>query len=63
MPQPTTRYPAHWHALEAADERAWLDQWTRAERTPECPWARPDFNVSADLMAVLSDMAAATGRP
>ncbi|MEZ7005627.1 hypothetical protein [Streptomyces sp. AD55] len=31
MPQPTTatRYPDAWHAREKADERAWLDQWTR----------------------------------
>lgn len=28
MPQ---RYEDTWHQLEAANERAWLDQWARAE--------------------------------
>ncbi|MGW7283899.1 hypothetical protein ACWGH4_00110 [Streptomyces sp. NPDC054847] len=28
MPQ---RYDDTWHQLEAADERAWLDQWARAQ--------------------------------
>jgi len=58
MPQPaTTRYPAAWHALEEADERAWLDQWARAERTPGSPWARPDWNVMADLTDTLTAIA------
>ncbi|MFE6474563.1 hypothetical protein [Streptomyces rochei] len=30
MPQPYT--PA-WHATEAADERAWLDDWARLHNT------------------------------
>lgn len=25
----TTRRPRTWHDLEAANERAWLDQWAR----------------------------------
>ncbi|MFE0207077.1 hypothetical protein [Streptomyces sp. NPDC058985] len=47
-----------WHAAQAADERAWLDQWARAERAPECPWARPDYNVMADFTGALIAMAA-----
>lgn len=31
-----TRTPA-WHALEEADERAWLDQWARLHCTPTQP--------------------------
>ncbi|MBJ6623554.1 hypothetical protein [Streptomyces sp. DHE17-7] len=57
-----THTPA-WHTAQAADERAWLDQWVRAERTPECPWARPDCNVMADFTATLADMAATAGSP
>lgn len=57
-----THTPA-WHATEAADERAWLDQWARAERTPECPWARPDYNVMADFTATLAGMTATAGSP
>lgn len=50
MPQPLTlEQPDAWHAAEAAEERAWLDQWARVERTPEAPWARPDHDVMADL--------------
>jgi hypothetical protein len=40
MPTPTslpTRYPAAWHALEAADERDWLDQWARLHLIPVTP--------------------------
>jgi len=38
MPQPTiTRYPDAWHALEEADERAWLDQWARLHLIPITP--------------------------
>jgi trehalose/maltose hydrolase-like predicted phosphorylase len=30
------RYDDTWHQLEAADERAWLDQWARAHlQTPQ----------------------------
>lgn len=54
-----THTPA-WHAYEAADERAWLDQWARTEFTSGCPWARPDYDVMADLTAAL---AATAGRP
>jgi hypothetical protein len=66
MPQPlnpTTRYPAAWHALEEATERAWLDQWARAERTPESPWARPDWDVMGDLTTFVSNLRATAGRP
>lgn len=60
MPQPYT--PA-WHALEETAERSWLDQWARAEKTPECPRARPDWNVMADLTAFVSTLHATAGRP
>lgn len=64
MPQPLTlEQPDTWHAAEAAEERAWLDQWARAERTPEAPWARPDHNPMADLTAHLSALTLAAGRP
>jgi hypothetical protein len=60
---PPTRYPAAWHALEEATERAWLDQWARAERTPESPWARPDWDVMSDFTAFVSNLRATAGRP
>ena len=42
MPQPaTTRYPAAWHTLEEADERAWLDQWARLHLIPTTEPQRP----------------------
>ena len=36
MPQPTTasRYTPAWHTAEAADERAWLDDWARLHLIP-----------------------------
>ncbi|GAA3807914.1 hypothetical protein ACFQ0G_53730 [Streptomyces chiangmaiensis] len=37
MPQPATtasRYPDAWHQAEAADGRAWLDQWARLHLIP-----------------------------
>lgn len=33
MPQ-ATPYTDAWHATEAADERAWLDQWARLHLIP-----------------------------
>lgn len=33
MPDPTL-YTEAWHATEAADERAWLDQWARLHLIP-----------------------------
>lgn len=64
MPQPIpTRNPAAWHAAEEADERAWLDQWARAERTPDCPWARPDWDVMGDMTAHMDRLTATAGRP
>ncbi|MGW4270786.1 hypothetical protein ACWEGQ_00110 [Streptomyces seoulensis] len=50
-----------WHADQAATERAWLDQWARAERTPECPWARPDWDVMGDWTSFLRAARTATG--
>lgn len=67
MAQP---YTPDWHDRQAAEERAWLDQWAHAERTPNCPWARPDHDVMADFTGALTAMAAgetyvplAVGRP
>ncbi|CAK7288588.1 hypothetical protein [Streptomyces misionensis] len=36
MPQPTTAtlYPDAWHAAEAAQETAWLDDWARGRVCP-----------------------------
>lgn len=56
-----TPYTPTWHAVEEAIERAWLDDWARVERTPGCPWARPDYDVMADFTAALASMAAAAG--
>jgi hypothetical protein len=62
MRQPTTgQYPDTWHAEQEADERAWLDQWARAERTPECPWTRPDWDVMGDFTAFVQNLQATTG--
>lgn len=37
------RYDDTWHHLEAADERAWLDQWARQQAaTNEAPVSRRD---------------------
>lgn len=46
MPHPHT--PA-WHAAEAADERAWLDDWARLHLIPvlEEPAPAPDMPVLA----------------
>lgn len=55
-------YTDAWHTQEAADERAWLDQWTRSERTPQCPWARPDWDVTADWATALAAQTATAGR-
>jgi hypothetical protein len=48
MPHPTTAslYTDAWHQAEAADERAWLDQWARLHLIPvrehrEPPTAAP----------------------
>jgi hypothetical protein len=60
---PPTRYPAAWHALEEATERAWLDQWARAELIPQQPWARPDWDVMADMNAYLTDTRTTAGSP
>jgi hypothetical protein len=62
-PSLPTRCPAAWHALEEVGERAWLDQWARAERTPESPWARPDWDVMGDFTAFVSNLRATAGRP
>ena len=54
---PGLTYPTDWHRAEEAKEQAWLDQWARAERTPRLPWARPDWNVMADLTDALTAIA------
>ena len=58
---PTPPYTQAWHDAEEATERAWLDQWARAERTPECPWTRPDHDVLADLTAFLNNQRLTAG--
>ncbi|MFE6412632.1 hypothetical protein ACFVOR_37495 [Streptomyces sp. NPDC057837] len=35
------QYPDAWHALEEADERAWLDQWARLHLIPVTPRPEP----------------------
>ncbi|WP_329376210.1 hypothetical protein [Streptomyces sp. NBC_01483] len=52
-----------WHRQQEREERAWLDQWVRAEKTPECPWARPDWDVMADFTAFVSNLRTAARRP
>ncbi|MFF7795619.1 hypothetical protein [Streptomyces sp. NPDC007991] len=51
MPQPTTvtRYPADWHALEAADERAWLDDWARLHLIPVTAQPEPEAAAPAPV--------------
>lgn len=61
MPQPT-HTPA-WHAAQEAQERAWLDQWARAEKTPGCPWARPDWDVMGDFASFVQSQRATAGSP
>jgi hypothetical protein len=51
MPQPTTRYPAAWHDLEAADERAWLDDWARLHLIPVTTEPEPEAAVPAPSLA------------
>jgi hypothetical protein len=61
-----TQHCDTWHQLEAADERAWLDAWARAMKTPEQPWARPDWDCAADLASHIAAVAAhnpVIGRP
>jgi len=62
-PIPGLHHSPEWHREQEDSERAWLDQWARAERTPECPWARPDYDVMADFSAFLSDLHRTQGRP
>lgn len=55
MPQ---QFDDTWHQLEAADERAWLDQWARTMNTPERPWARHDSAPARDWADHISAVAA-----
>jgi hypothetical protein len=48
---PGLKYSPQWHHHQEEQEQAWLDQWIRAKRTPEYPWARPDHDVMADFAA------------
>ena len=48
---PGLKQSPQWHREQEDLERAWLDQWMRAGRTPECPWSRPDHDVMADFAA------------
>lgn len=53
MPQ---RYDHTWHQLEAADERAWLDQWARAtaadERSLGDLASKPGFEAEPAMSAL-----------
>lgn len=51
MPHHLTHTPA-WHALEEADERAWLDQWARLHHSPVLePESAPAAPVPALTLA------------
>lgn len=47
-------YPAAWHAIEEANERAWLDDWARLHLTPV-----PEHPAQAATVPAL----ATTGNP
>ncbi|QLJ06777.1 hypothetical protein HZZ00_37755 (plasmid) [Streptomyces sp. NEAU-sy36] len=53
--QPTTSstYPDAWHAAEAAQETAWLNDWVRGRICPATLTARPD-RTPADAVPALT---------